>query len=425
MPEKNYLPRLIDSKISQHLLAFGSISVEGPKWCGKTMTSLHHCTSSFYVGAPAGNFSNRKLAMMDPSLILDGDTPRLIDEWQEVPAIWDAVRYAVDQRGKKGQFVLTGSSTPNRKGISHSGAGRIAKLRMRTMSLYEAGASSGLVSLKDLCNGIIKSRLTGEVNLHTLIEHIMCGGWPENVGIDFKFARLLPKQYIDAVVTDDINRVDDTSRDLHKVRLLLRSLARNESTSASNKTLKNDIKEQDDEDINVETIAEYLGVFERLFLLDNQKPFHPNIRSSVRIKQLEKRHFCDPSLACALLGATEKSLLADLETLGFLFEALCERDLRIYADSNDAKLYHYQDYNDNEIDAVVEMPDGSWGAFEIKLGANQLDAAAEKLLKIKSGIEKDPKGKPPKILCIVCGLSNAAYVRPDGVIVVPITALKD
>ena len=219
--------------------------------------------------------------------------------------------------------------------------------------------------------------------------------------------------------------MDDTSRDLHKVRLLLRSLARNESTSASNKTLKNDNKEQDDEDINVETIAEYLGVFERFFLLDNQKPFHPNIRSSVRIKQLEKRHFCDPSLACALLGATEKSLLADLETLGFLFEALCERDLRIYAESNDAKLYHYQDYNDNEIDAVVEMPDGSWGAFEIKLGANQLDAAAEKLLKIKSGIEKDPKGKPPKILCIVCGLSNATYVRPDGVIVVPITALKD
>lgn len=425
MPEKNYLPRLIDEKISQHLLAFGSISIEGPKWCGKTMTSLHHCTSSFYVGVPAGNFSNRKLAMMDPSLILDGDTPRLIDEWQEVPAIWDAVRYAVDQRGKKGQFVLTGSSTPNRKGILHSGAGRIAKLRMRTMSLYEGGAASGLVSLKDLCNGIMKSRLTGEVNLHTLIEHIIRGGWPENVGIDFKFAQLLPKQYIDTVVSDDINRVDDTSRDLNKVRLLLRSLARNESTSASNKTLKNDIKEQDDEDINVETIAEYLGVFERLFLLDNQKPFHPNIRSSVRIKQLEKRHFCDPSLACALLGASEKSLLADVDTLGFLFEALCERDLRIYAESNDAKLYHYQDYNDNEIDAVVEMPDGSWGAFEIKLGANQLDAAAEKLLKIKSGIEKDPKGKPPKILCIVCGLSNAAYVRPDGVIVVPITALKD
>ena len=425
MLEKNYLPRLIDDKISQHLSAFGSIVIEGPKWCGKTMTSLHHCTSSFYVGAPAGNFSNRKLAMMDPSLILDGETPRLIDEWQEVPAIWDAVRYAVDQRGKKGQFVLTGSSTPNRKGILHSGAGRIAKLRMRTMSLYEAGVSSGLISLRDLFNGTIKSGLTGEVNLRTLIEHIICGGWPENVGIDFKFAQLLPKQYIDSVVTDDINRVDDTSRDLNKVRLLLRSLARNESTSASNKTLKNDIKEQDDEDINVETIAEYLGVFERLFLLDNQKPFHPNIRSSVRIKQLEKRHFCDPSLACALLGATEKSLLTDLETLGFLFEALCERDLRIYAESNDAKLYHYQDYNDNEIDAVVEMPDGSWGAFEIKLGANQLDAAAEKLLQIKNAIEKDPKGKPPKILCIVCGLSNAAYVRPDGVIVVPITALKN
>ena len=425
MNEKNYLPRLIDDKISLYLSAFGAISIEGPKWCGKTRTSLHHCTSSFYVGAPTGNFSNRKLAMMDPSLILEGETPRLIDEWQEVPAIWDAVRYAVDHRSEKGQFVLTGSSTPNRKGILHSGAGRIAKLRMRPMSLYEAGASSGSVSLGGLFDGTTRFGLTGEVDLRLLIEHIIRGGWPENIGIDFTYAQLLPKQYIEAVVTDDINRLDNVSRDLHKVRLLLRSLARNESTSVSHKTLKKDIKEQDDEDINTETVAEYLNVFERLFLLDNQKPFHTNIRSSIRIKQLEKRHFCDPSLACALLGATPKSLLADLETLGFLFEALCERDLKIYAESNDAKLYHYQDYNNNEIDAVVEMPDGSWGAFEIKLGANQLDSAAEKLIRIKNDIEKDPIGKPPKVLCIICGLSNASYIRPDGVEVVPITALRN
>lgn len=425
MNEKNYLPRLIDDKVSLYLSAFGAISIEGPKWCGKTRTSLHHCTSSFYVGAPTGNFSNRKLAMMDPSLILEGETPRLIDEWQEVPAIWDAVRYAVDHRSEKGQFVLTGSSTPNRKGILHSGAGRIAKLRMRPMSLYEAGASSGFVSLGGLFDGTTRFGLTGEVDLRLLIEHIIRGGWPENIGIDFTYAQLLPKQYIEAVVTDDINRLDNVSRDLHKVRLLLRSLARNESTSVTHKTLKKDIKEQDDEDINTETVAEYLNVFERLFLLDNQKPFHTNIRSSIRIKQLEKRHFCDPSLACALLGATPKSLLADLETLGFLFEALCERDLKIYAESNDAKLYHYQDYNNNEIDAVVEMPDGSWGAFEIKLGANQLDAAAEKLIRINNGIVKDPKGKPPKVLCIICGLSNASYVRPDGVVVVPITALRN
>lgn len=425
MNNKQYLPRLIDMKVTQYLSAFGSVCIEGPKWSGKTMTSQHHCNSSFFVGSPENNFSNRALAQIDPSIILEGDTPRLIDEWQEVPAIWDAVRYAVDQRGKKGQFILTGSSTPNRKGILHSGAGRIAMLRMRPMSLYESGASSGIVSLKDLLNKSIKTSLTGEVNLRLLIEHIIRGGWPENIETEFKLAQLVPQQYVNTIINEDINRIDGRNRDLNKIRLLLRSLARNESTSATNRTLRNDIKDVDEEDINVVTVAEYLNLFERLFLLDNQKPFSSNIRSSVRVKQSEKRHFCDPSLACALLGATPETLLADLKTLGFLFEALCVRDLKIYAEANDAKVFHYQDYNNKEIDAVVEMRDGSWGAFEIKLGANQIDNAANNLLQIKEGIEKDPKGKPPKVLCILSGLSNAVYLRPDGVYVVPITALRD
>lgn len=425
MGNKTYLPRLIDKKVTEYLSAFGSVCIEGPKWCGKTMTSQHHCKSTFFVGAPANNFSNRTLAQMDPSLILDGETPRLIDEWQEVPAIWDAVRYAVDQRGEKGQFILTGSSTPNRKGILHSGAGRIATLRLRPMSLYEIGASSGKISLKYLFDNPIPTMLTDEVNLHELIDYIIRGGWPGNINTDSKLAHLVPRQYIDALINEDINRIDGVTRDLHKIRLLLRSLARNESTTATNRKLKNDIKEIDDDDIDVVTVAEYLNLFERLFLLDNQKPFNCNIRSSIRIKQSEKRHFSDPSLACALLEATPAMLLSDLQTLGFLFEALCVRDLKIYAESNDAKLFHYQDYNNNEIDAVVEMPDGEWGAFEIKLGANQIDAAAKNLLRIKKAIENDPKGKPPKILCIICGLSNAAYVRPDGVYVVPITALKN
>lgn len=416
---------MIDKKVTEYLSAFGSVCIEGPKWCGKTMTSQLHCKSTFFVGAPANNFSNRTLAQMDPSLILDGETPRLIDEWQEVPAIWDAVRYAVDQRGEKGQFILTGSSTPNRKGILHSGAGRIATLRLRPMSLYEIGASSGKISLKDLFDNPIPTMLTDEVNLHELIDYIIRGGWPGNINTDSKLAHLVPRQYIDALINEDINRIDGVTRDLHKIRLLLRSLARNESTTATNRKLKNDIKEIDDDDIDVVTVAEYLNLFERLFLLDNQKPFNCNIRSSIRIKQSEKRHFSDPSLACALLEATPAMLLSDLQTLGFLFEALCVRDLKIYAESNDAKLFHYQDYNNNEIDAVVEMPDGKWGAFEIKLGANQIDAAAKNLLRIKKAIENDPKGKPPKILCIICGLSNAAYVRPDGVYVVPITALKN
>ena len=425
MDEKLYLPRLIDKKLAKYLQTFGAVCVEGPKWCGKTMTSLHHSKSSFYVGSPTGNFSNRKLALMDPSLILEGDTPRLIDEWQEAPSIWDAVRHEVDLRKGKGHFILTGSSTPNHKGILHSGAGRIAKLRMRPMSLFEMGLSSGSVSLRDIFFGDVKPVFTGDVDLRKIIQFIICGGWPENIGIDFEFAQLLPKQYVDAIVDSDINRIDGKTRNLEKIRLLLRSLARNESTTATNKALRNDIKEIDDEDIDVETVAEYLNLFERLFLLDNQIPFSTNIRSSVRVKQAAKRHFADPSLACALLGVTEETLLSDLETLGFLFEALCERDLKIYAEANDAKLFHYQDYHNNEIDAVVQMADGSWGAFEIKLGANQLDDAAYKLLKIKSTIENDPKGKPPKVLGVICALSNAAYIRSDGVYVIPITALKD
>ncbi|MGM0432916.1 MAG: ATP-binding protein [Spirochaetota bacterium] len=424
MPDKTYLPRLIDDKVTQYLAAFGAIAIDGPKWCGKTMTSLHHSRSSYFVGSPAGNFNNRSLAMMDPSLALAGETPHVIDEWQEVPALWDAVRHAVDQRGEKGQFILTGSSTPPHKGILHSGAGRIARLRMRTMSLYESGHSSGKVSLKNLFSGVLHPELTGEVILQELIEHIVRGGWPENVGLDFELAKLLPTQYIEAVVYDDIRKVDGTKRDLNKILLLLRSLARNESTTASNRTLQRDIKEIDDEDIDVNTVGEYLNIFERLFLIDNQKPFSPGLRSSVRVKQSVKRHFTDPSLACALMGATSESLLSDLETFELLFEAMCVRDLSIYAQAIDAKMFHYQDYSGREIDAVIEMPDGSWGAFEIKLGAHQLDTAAENLLTIKQKIVKDPKGKPPKILCVICGLSNAAYQRSDGVLVVPITALK-
>ena len=209
------------------------------------------------------------------------------------------------------------------------------------------------------------------------------------------------------------------------MRLLLRSLARNESTTATNRTLIRDVKAIDDTDIDSNTIAAYLDIFKRLFITDNQPPFSVGIRSSVRIKQAEKRHFADPSLACALLKATPASLLGDLETLGFLFEALCERDLRIYAESFGASLYHYQDYKNQEIDAVIELPDGTWCAFEIKLGANQIDAAATNLLEIKKQIEEDPKGKPPTVLCVLCGMSNAAYQRPDSVFVVPITALKD
>lgn len=296
---------------------------------------------------------------------------------------------------------------------------------MRPMSLYESGDSSGKVSLYNLCHGELTQAMTGEVSLKKLIELILRGGWPGSLGLSAQQASLLPAEYLNAVIDDDVYRIDGIKRDTTKMRLLLRSLARNESTTATDKTLINDIKAADDEDIDRNTVAAYLDIFKRLFLTDNQPPFSTGIRSSVRIKQAEKRHFSDPSLACALLRATPESLLHDLETLGFLFEALCERDLKIYAESFGANLYHYQDYRDREIDAVIELPEGDWCAFEIKLGANQIDAAAANLIEIKKQIEADPKGKLPAVLCVLCGMSNAAYCRPDGVFVVPITALKD
>lgn len=425
MEHENYMPRIIDSKIEEYLRTFGAVCVEGPKWCGKTWTSSYHSKSEIFIGDPAGNFQNRKLAEMSPALVLEGEKPRLIDEWQEVPPIWDAVRHHVDQSSQKGQFILTGSATPNHKGILHSGAGRIAKLRMRPMSLYESGDSSGVVSLEKLCYGELNPAMTGEVDLKKLIDLIVRGGWPGSLNIPTEQAALLPAEYLNAVIDDDVYRVDGVKRNTTKMRLLLRSLARNESTTVTNKTLKNDIKEVDDEDIDVETVKEYLDIFERLFITDNQQPFSTGVRSSVRVKQAVKRHFSDPSLACSLLKVTPTSLLGDLETLGFLFEALCERDLKVYADSFGGTLYHYQDYQGREIDAVVELPDSKWCAFEIKLGANQIDAAAQNLLDIKNSFEHDPKGKPPAVLCVLCGMANAAYQRPDGVFVVPITALKN
>ncbi|MCM1104741.1 MAG: DUF4143 domain-containing protein [Clostridium sp.] len=425
MKHSDYKPRIIDQKVKEYLAAFGALCIEGPKWCGKTWTSSYHCNSAFYIGDPAGNFQNRQLAEMSPVLVLDGEKPRLIDEWQEVPPIWDAVRFKVDETAQKGQFILTGSATPNHKGILHSGAGRIARLRMRPMSLYESGDSSGRISLKALCAGNMEPAMTGGVELKKLIGLIIRGGWPGSLGLSLEQAALLPAEYLNAVIDDDVYRIDGVRRDTFKMRLLLRSLARNESTTVSNKTLMKDMKIVDDEDMDSNTVSAYLDIFKRLFITDNQPPFSTGIRSSVRVKQAEKRHFADPSLACAVLKATPAGLLNDLETLGFLFEALCERDLRIYAESFGANLYHYQDYKNQEIDAVIELPDGNWCAFEIKLGANQIDAAAANLLKIKRQIEEEPAGKAPIMLCVLSGLANAAYRRPDGVFVVPITALKN
>ncbi len=422
---KKYKARIMDAHLERFLETFGAVCIEGPKWCGKTWIASYHANSEFLVADPANRFQNRQLAKLDPAIILEGKTPRLIDEWQEAEEIWDAVRYTVDQRGEKGQFLLTGSSTPKKKEERvHSGAGRIGKLRMRTMSLYESGDSTGVVSLEELCEGKMTPALTGEVALVKLANCIVRGGFPGAMDLPVPNAQLIAQSYIEATLTDDVQRIDGIRYDIDKMRLLLRSLARNESTTASKKKLTNDIKLVDDESVDVDSVSRYLDVFERLFLLDNLKPFASNIRSSVRVKQAEKRHFCDPALACALLNATPEKLINDLETFGFLFEALCERDVKIYAESFGAQVFHYQDYANKEIDTIVELKDGRWCAFEIKLGANQIDKAAANLIEIRDKIAA-AGGKTPVVLVVICGMSNAAYKRPDGVYVVPITALKN
>lgn len=422
---KDYKQRIIDDKIKSYLKVFGSMVIEGPKWCGKTWAAKNACNSEFLVADPKNNFNNKQIALLNPELALEGDKPRLIDEWQEAPLLWDAVRGTIDSSQKKGQFILTGSASIDKSKYIHSGTGRIAHLRMRPMSLYEKEKSDGKVSLKDICYGNAKDYLTKSVTLSDLIDLVLSGGWPSSLNLDVDQARLVAKEYINSVINEDFYKIDNIKRDKHKFELLLRSLARNESTTVTNKTLKNDIKEKDNNDVDVGTIADYLDVLNKLFITENIPPYSSRLRSSLRVKQSEKRHFVDPSLPCALLNLTKEKLINDLEFFGFLFESMVERDLLTYVDSfDDAKLFHYQDYSNNEIDAVIELEDSSWCGFEIKLGANQIEEGATNLKKINNLIVKGG-GKPAKSLCVICGLVNGAYMRADGVYVVPFTSLKN
>lgn len=424
MQKEGYSPRIIEKKVEEYLETFGAVNIVGAKFIGKTWTAEKYARSEFLVADPAGNFNNRRLAETDPSVVLPGERPRLIDEWQDVPPIWDAVRFEVDKTQEKGKYILTGSATPKRKGIRHSGAGRIGTLRMRPMSLYEEGFSSGDVSLEELCSGRLEAKLLKQPTLDEIVDYIIRGGWPANRDSKIERASLLPESYINAVLEHDIHELDDIERDVTKMTALMKSLARNESTTVSLRTLQKDMEAKDGVEVSTITISAYLDALSRLFILDNQPPFSSSLRSSVRVRQQEKRHFSDPSLAAALLKADRESLLGDLETLGLLFEALCVRDLRIYAESFGGSLSHYQDYNNREIDAVVSLPGGEWCAFEIKLGANRIDEAAANLGRIQKEIEKDDSSKKAKVLCVISGLSNAAYRRADGVFVVPVTALR-
>lgn len=416
-----YRPRLIDPQIGRMLRTFGAINIEGPKWCGKTWTAENHSNNEIKIADSTGPISNKDLALMDMRNTLKGDTPRLIDEWQEIPTIWDSVRNEVDKSTEKGMFILTGSSVPKRNKYTHSGAGRIGTVRMRTMSLFESGDSDGRISLRDLFEKSIELTECQDMKLDRLTDLIIRGGWPGSIDLDEDNYGLVPQSYIEAAA-EDACRLDGRVRNNRKMQMLIRSLSRNESTLAGNATIIRDMKSFDDENIAIETFYDYIDCLDRIHLIEDIPNFRPNVRSDIRVGKAPKRHLADVSLAVASLGLKHNTLMNDLRTLGFMFESLCEHDLGIYAEHNGWKLLHYRDGRGRKIDAVVETDDGRWGAFEIKLGSGQIDDAAENLLKMRDMFEKE--GTPPAVMCVICGITPYAYRRPDGVYVVPITSLK-
>ena len=411
---------MIDNQIEECLGIFGAISIVEPKWCAKTWTSLAHAKTVKYIDS--NDKTQYNLAQVDINQILTGDYPILIDEWQLIPHVWDVVRRKCDEDKIKGKFILTGSATEKEKSISHSGAGRICKLEMETMSLYESEDSNASISLKDMfLNKNIENHLVKNNNLENIAHLILRGGWPENIKKSDREAQIIAKSYIKDILDKDINEVDDIKRDRKKMEMLLKSLARNETTITSNETLIKDIIENEYDSINKETVGEYLNVLNKLHLIQNQPAFNPNIRSRENIGKTAKRHLVDPSLACCLLNLNYEKLINDLNLFGFLYEALVEHDLRIYSKYNDGKLRHFRNNVTRlEIDAIVINNDGEYGAIEIKLGANQIESAKENLLKYYEKVDKKPK-----FMAIICGVWG--YVVKDsktGIYIIPITALK-
>lgn len=423
LTEKGYRKRLIDSKIDRYLDTFGAVLIEGPKWCGKTWTALNHAESVSFVTET----STKRLALINPKNIFSDKRPQLIDEWQIVPSIWDSVRHECDRGNGPGNFILTGSTTLKkdemRNMIHHSGAGRIARLKMETMSLFESGDSTGDVSITFMLENKDISKNTGEVDLKYLANLIIRGGWPESLKVKAENYPLIPKSYVDSILNVEIGE-DDKSRDKNKMNMLLKSLARNESTIVSNKTLIKDIEEYETgNDIlsSRTTLLDYLDFLERLHLIENQESYSSNYRSPERVGKSVKRHFVDPSLSCSLLNLNVDKLMKDLNTFGFLFEALVERDLRIYMDYLDGKIYHFRDnVSGLEVDTILEFENGEYAAIEIKLGYNEVDDAIKNLKEFYNNMIKKPK-----FMCVIVGVLESAYKDPDtSIYVVPITALK-
>lgn len=425
--EKLYIPRLIDKKVEDYLSVFGAISIEGPKWCGKTWTSLNHAKSVTYMD----DDNNIELAKLDVKSIFTRDLekkPQLIDEWHLVPTIWDAVRRECDKTISKGNFILTGSTTLPKKEakekIHHSGVGRIGRITMHTMSLYESGDSNGKASILDMYNGTQESMNNGEIELIDIARLIVRGGWPANINVDKDKIDIIPKSYINSILNADIDNEIDKKIDKNKMQMLLRSLSRNETAIIGNKTIIKDIEEYETSDeflSSRETVAEYLDILDRLHLIENQDAYSANYRSPERVGKSPKRHLTDPSLSCACLNLTADKLLIDLKTFGFLFESLVERDLRIYMEYLEGNLYHFRDnISGLEVDSILEFADGEYAAVEIKLGFNGVKEAKESLLKFY-----DNMIKKPKFMCVIVGKCSSILRDPEtGIYIVPITSLR-
>lgn len=420
--KEKYINRLVDKKIKDYLSIFGAVSIEGPKWCGKTWSSLNQANSVILLD----DDETRQKADLSLELVLNNERPELIDEWNLLPKIWDAVRRKCDETTEKGIYILTCSTKltdeEQKKKIHHSGAGRIGKINMYTMSLYESGDSTGRASLQEIKNGTLKNQINEKVTLEKLADLIIRGGWPSNLNVDEDKIGIILKSYIDAILDKDMN--DDKNRDKSKMLMLLKSLARNESTVVSNNTLLKDINEFQNENERIEsrtTVEDYLNVLNRLHITDNQSAYSDNYRSPNRIGKSAKRHFTDPSLACACLELTREKLINDLKTFGFMFEAMVERDLKIYMDYLGGKIFHFRDnVTGMEVDTILEFSDGEYAAVEIKLGFNQVAEAKKSLLNFYKNMLKKPK-----FMCIIVGYSDVIAKDPEtGIYIVPITALK-
>lgn len=419
-----YKKRIVDNILEKKLKGKGAVLIEGIKWCGKTTTGGMHAKSIIYMDDPSQE--NLMLADINTARLLEGETPHMIDEWQLAPKIWDAVRFEVDHRQKMGQFILTGSSTPAKMDdVHHTGTGRFSWLLMRTMSLYESSDSNGSVSLKDLFDA--PEQITGQsdIDIDRLTYLICRGGWPMAVFLDEETSLEQAYDYYDAVVKRDISRVDGISRKETYARKLLHSYARNQGSQISDAGLLSDIKSNEEDAFSIKTLTSYLGALEKIFVIEEMPAWNPNLRSKTAIRTANTRYFSDPSIAAAALGIGPKDLLNDLITLGFLFETLAVRDLRIYTDSLGGNVYHYRDKNDLECDAVIHLRNGKYGLIEIKLGGERLIAEGTKNLKRLAAKIDTTKMNPPSFLAVVTGVGKYAYKNQEGVYIVPIGCLKD